>query len=1537
MRSWILVALISLLSASAFAQHTTVTAQVFDPTGVTYRNCTGSANFVGQNTTPGAGPYLLGGSVFQTVVPISCDSFGKFTISLADNNQISPTPSQWNFSICSALNAFPGPPICFNTLITITGTNQNVTTTLQAASVTLPPYAVKLETNGVVNGTQGLLNLIQGTNITITDNGLGGVTISSSGGGGGGGLPPFGTGTSVTTTNLVSSTPGDCAVWAVGNVLGDSPCPGGTGIIGSPSVSTQVVGNGFNFVSQARPSYDVRDWATCDGTSDSTSVGPHGGVKALLNTIGSTEATILWIGSTVAGAHCRLENTVFPANISHDFSGGGAIEMISSTTPVGGAVFVNGTSAECNGGGSGLLCNTANATSGSTTLTLTAGNAAIVSVQPYPGFTFKITSVTDNCNDIFYHVQQSLANQPRNVGVWVASNLTGGTCTITANANGATTHIQVLVNQFSGMGPVVSPDGKGACTNADSTTMTATASSTAGSLLFAYGGQPFTAETCSAGAGFTQPAGLAGQSTNGFACAQYQLSSAGGSVTANQTITSSPTGSWVYCQQPLKVGNATATILGGITDPDLHQIFFNSQGTATTGAIDFTGASVLQDVRPEWWGASNTASPTVNTAALQASIWAAFGNGPSATRNNGSGLNVYNRPWHLSSNYSINGELQLFDVINFKIVCDGRLNSGITQTASNARIFNAQSIAYGAFYDCGWTSSASSTLPQIDLDYDGVTTPGDLRPQFIDFKHNGFFGGGLAAVGVQIAKSGGGAQGSNIYCDDCAAQSFTTAAWQIGTPTVNAQNALAIGWSGGDIQGSPQYGIANYGGGFITIYGTTFENGFSSQTGYDVLSSAPQGPMIMEHVRSESRKIVSAANLYLIDSGNANQAAHWAPGSSAPVGTIYTGNQVTGDGAYYQVTTDSGGFIGAGTVGAPIIASSGTSTSITDTNQTVAGSQTIGTFILSETVTQATTGSTATLLNLPVSTATVTGTNGSTPITPGETFTQTSTGITATQVTPTPGVSSSQSLFLVHLSGTADNSHTWVGGSSGAVYTPSAAPTFSATAMFITASTGAPDNSHNWTGGTSAAVFVPTTSPVNTAGWTVNAFTGYLVGFLSGTSANCYGIVTSNTATSISFSGGLVTQYPLTLCPAPDSTTGLMVEPNWNHGTISSGGMVLQYMNETVIDGANGVTGVSSGRIQDVGVSGGQVALWPNPRGSVTVSNLQTSRPDWWCCSAGGTPQISGQNYHKWDVHVLLPGANTAISWAYPKTGSATQFSGAIQEDLGSRVLTWMTGTVGGGSNVSARPVWIGGRSDQGSSNDATRTILEYGGMLGRAVLTGTDQAGTDTDITGGPSTGAGNGGAINFWTSNPSGSGTTPNSGLKRWLVSTGGHFFAGLDNTYDIGATGANRPRSLYLSNSVNVQDAGTFGSMQTQTSAACETSFGATTLNVGGTTTDTSLSCLPANSIIDALVYRIITTITTAANFIIGDATTAARFCNTQSTLTAGTTGVCFVQADQTGAPGPRQVSAAKVRVTTNANPGAGIIRMIVYYHTWTAPAS
>jgi hypothetical protein len=112
---------------------------------------------------------------------------------------------------------------------------------------------------------------------------------------------------------------------------------------------------------------------------------------------------------------------------------------------------------------------------------------------------------------------------------------------------------------------------------------------------------------------------------------------------------------------------------------------------------------------------------------------------------------------------------------------------------------------------------------------------------------------------------------------------------------------------------------------------------------------------------------------------------------------------------------------------------------------------------------------------------------------------------------------------------------------------------------------------------------------------------------------------------------------------------------------------------------------------------------------------------------------------------------------------------------------------------------------------------------------------------------------------------------------------------------------------------------------------------TLSTSGTTTDTAANLLPANSIIEAVVARITTTITTATNWKMGDATTAGRFTAANSTLTSGTTDIGTIQADQTGAAGPRQTAAAKVRVTTTGTPGAGVVRITVFYRQFVGPTS
>jgi hypothetical protein len=112
---------------------------------------------------------------------------------------------------------------------------------------------------------------------------------------------------------------------------------------------------------------------------------------------------------------------------------------------------------------------------------------------------------------------------------------------------------------------------------------------------------------------------------------------------------------------------------------------------------------------------------------------------------------------------------------------------------------------------------------------------------------------------------------------------------------------------------------------------------------------------------------------------------------------------------------------------------------------------------------------------------------------------------------------------------------------------------------------------------------------------------------------------------------------------------------------------------------------------------------------------------------------------------------------------------------------------------------------------------------------------------------------------------------------------------------------------------------------------------TLSTSGATTDTSANLLPANAIIESVVARVYTTIATATDWKLGDATIAGRFSAANATLVAGTQQIGLVHVDQAGTSGPRQTAAAKVRVTTTGTPSAGAIRITVFYRRFTAPTS
>ncbi|KKM60533.1 hypothetical protein LCGC14_1540870 [marine sediment metagenome] len=115
---------------------------------------------------------------------------------------------------------------------------------------------------------------------------------------------------------------------------------------------------------------------------------------------------------------------------------------------------------------------------------------------------------------------------------------------------------------------------------------------------------------------------------------------------------------------------------------------------------------------------------------------------------------------------------------------------------------------------------------------------------------------------------------------------------------------------------------------------------------------------------------------------------------------------------------------------------------------------------------------------------------------------------------------------------------------------------------------------------------------------------------------------------------------------------------------------------------------------------------------------------------------------------------------------------------------------------------------------------------------------------------------------------------------------------------------------------------------------------TLSTGGATTDSAANLLPANSIIEGVVARVTETITTATDWALGDASQAARFLAASTNLTLGDTEVGLAHRDPTVASadlGPVQSAAASLRITTSGTPGAGKIRLTVFFSQFVAPGS
>lgn len=986
---------------------------------------------------------------------------------------------------------------------------------------------------------------------------------------------------------------------------------------------------------QTKPYYDVRDWGLVqNGTTDDTAA-----LTTLLSTIGTTnEADIIFTGPSA------LEPVVFTPNITVRFQQQGALVPISTSTAPGGAGFVQGS------GSSNVNTLTSSC---SVTLTGTTATNSIIFMEThfFTGAVVAIGSVTDNQGGFYRPIVQQGFNFSSVVSGWTHGNIPGGTVTVSIQylSNlGAPVNVAngCIAWEISGMGPVIGTDASATSPESNSGSLVMSAgpiTTTTGALVIGFGGQQYLNQSsCTPASGFTQPAGSAGfisggsQPSTGYGfnlCATYKLSSPGGAQTPTSTITNDPLNIplnkyWSYAAVSVLPASSILTVQGPLDAP-AKKIFSNA--FPGQGSIDFTGNTVIDKVFPEWWGACGTCTPTNNTNGIQAAVNAAFG----TNRINGSQANQYNRELHFSALYQINGTITPLHMNGAHWTCSQRLACGFNQTATNTSIISTT--AAGTFWDLDdflFETNASQDLnhPLVDLNF--TSTPNsDLVTQFVDFNRITFACNGLAKTGLRGAAAGGGAQYSNINNYNNEFEECTEAGYMIGSgsgcvPAQLATNALAINIFNGDFQGDNAYGIEWFGAGAIKVISTSFENGFSvgtnfgPQTGYDICGQigAAGNNFVISDVRSESKNFVGGNGPYSIyDSFNGDQAFVLCQGGVPLVGTEIQGTSSGGHGVYYKVTASSTWTASGCYPNFPNYASGGTSTTVTDTNQVVTGSLT----------------------------------SAPTQCTKGETMTQTTTGSTGT--------------FLA-LEGSSP--------------------------MVITAATGSPDSSHTWTGGTSGCVFTPTAAPTAQVNWTTNQWaTGcYYVSVNGGTSNYQYALVTANTSNSLTFSGGWLTDFPdyVTSFSNTDTTSQFYLEPAW--GTCTTNGSVTWTPDTTKITGL--------AEVYNVFIPGLQVQFSsPEP----IINKLMVTRSDW-----NGGNGVS-DNLQEWAYNGVTAGTTAATGQGadliqtipyrrYKNSRNGiTEISLAQPNNKGTSTDHWTAGGQGGG--IATIDTYWGSTPNAGNKN----------------------------------------------------------------------------------------------------------------------------------------------------------------------------------------------------------------------------------------------
>lgn len=322
-----------------------------------------------------------------------------------------------------------------------------------------------------------------------------------------------------------------------------------------------------------------------------------------------------------------------------------------------------------------------------------------------------------------------------------------------------------------------------------------------------------------------------------------------------------------------------------------------------------------------------------------------------------------------------------------------------------------------------------------------------------------------------------------------------------------------------------------------------------------------------------------------------------------------------------------------------------------------------------------------------------------------------------------------------------------------------------------------------------------TTTIVKTsAGWTTNAFNGYRCSILTGTGKYLYGVITGNTSDTITVSSWLTKYHDIT-DTAPDNTSYFVVEPNWGTQTTVGGVTIAQRDYYTV-------TGLSTSTSATVDIDGLYLSHLGQVRAQGKMRDVQATRVDWFTPHSNVLDDTTVlQSYDNIVVREGNAGSTyKPLKWSPPRNRSGYDKYVSVMQ-LGTKSLVWSAGQTGGGTSFQDLVITRGDGIAYNDANATSRNVIGIQGTLGAITPVGTNQAGVSLNLQGGLSTGSGTPGSINLMTASAGSSGSSVNVGATRWTVNSSGHLLAGTDNSYDIGASGATRPRNVYIAGNLVV----------------------------------------------------------------------------------------------------------------------------------------